>query len=218
MSSAAAASATYVTPGAGPSGGFAARTAGARPRGRDAGGGDAGGRDAGGFDGPEWVQINASPGLAGLSSRAGDALGSYVAPASPPRAPVERTESSVAQRAPGGSDYVQTGRTGGRFGGGEVEIPPWFESVARKLLAEQSGDAGISLAELTLVTAAPPQQIAAASVAPGKAAPMTAASTGGDQKGGAAPQIDIDKLASDVYRDILIQMDIARARNGDPYL
>ena len=33
-----------------------------------------------------------------------------------------------------------------------------------------------------------------------------------------APQIDVEKLAYDVYRDILVQMDIARVRNGDSFL
>jgi hypothetical protein len=207
MASAASSMSTFVAPGA----------PGAGPGGRAARG--MRGRDVG-FDGPEWVAVTTAPGLAGLSARAGDALGSYVGPASPPMAPTrERSSegSSVAQRAPTAApEYVQTGRTGGRFGGGEVEIPTWFESVARKLLAEQSGDPGISLAELTLVTAAPPQQIAAATIAPSKSAPTGGGGQPGGAQGGNAPQIDIEKLASDVYRDILIQMDIARARNGDP--
>jgi hypothetical protein len=30
--------------------------------------------------------------------------------------------------------------------------------------------------------------------------------------------IDIDKVANDVFREVLLLMDIARARNGEPYL
>ena len=31
-------------------------------------------------------------------------------------------------------------------------------------------------------------------------------------------QVDIEKLANEIYREILSMMDAARARNGDPYL
>src|SRR5213078_484641 len=117
-----------------------------------------------------------SPGLAGLSARAGEALGSYVTPAAPPSAPRERsadtTSVGAVLRAPTAApEYVQTGRTGGRHGGGEVEIPPWFEAAARKMLAERSDSAGISLAELTLVTAAPATQIAASTRSAPSASP-----------------------------------------------
>ena len=74
------------------------------------------------------------------------------------------------------------------------------------------------MAELTLVTAAPASHVAAASVAPpssSPAAPSTGASGHGQQGG---PQIDVEKLAHDVYKDILHQMEIARARNGDSFL
>ena len=107
---------------------------------------------------------------------------------------------------------------GGRFGGGEVELPAWFEQAARKMLSEQSSVAGdISIAELTLVAAAPPTQIAASTrVAGGSAASSSSAprATMSDQP---AP-VDIDKLANDVYREVMLLMDIARARNGEPYL
>jgi hypothetical protein len=114
-------------------------------------------------------------------------------------------------------EYVQTGRSGGRHGGGEVEIPPWFEAAARKMLTERSGDAdGISLAELTLVTAAPASHVAASTRSAPSAAPPA---PGGATSQAAKPQqIDVEKLANDVYREILVLMDVARARNGDPYL
>jgi hypothetical protein len=114
-------------------------------------------------------------------------------------------------------EYVQTGRSGGRYGGGEVEIPPWFEAAARKMLSERSGDAdGISLAELTLVTAAPASQIAASTRSAPSAAPAQAGGSA-DSQAANVPKIDVEKLAHEVYRDIMVLMDVARSRNGDPY-
>jgi len=154
---------------------------------------------------PVWVQV--SPGLAGLSARAGEALGSYVMPPPPPVAPPERP-------AP---EYVRPSRSGGRYGGGEPEIPPWFEAAARKMLADRSGDAGgISLAELTLVTAAPASHIAASTRSAPSSAPPGPSSAKAQQSN--TPQIDVEKLANEVYRSILVLMDVARARNGDSYL
>jgi hypothetical protein len=167
------------------------------------------------------ISVDGRPGLGALSARAGEALGSYVTPtiAAPSREPSQRGEAmSPAMRAPtAAQELVRTGRPSGRFGGGEVEIPTWFEAAARKMFDERSsgGDAGISMAELTLVTAAPSSHVAAstrqaaAPLAPASAAP------GPSQN---APQIDIEKVANEVYRQILVLMDAARARNGEPYL
>jgi hypothetical protein len=113
--------------------------------------------------------------------------------------------------------YVRPSRSGGRYGGGEPEIPPWFEAAARKMLAERSGDAGgISLAELTLVTAAPASHIAASTRSAPSSAPPGPSSAKAQQSN--TPQIDVEKLANEVYRSILVLMDVARARNGDSYL
>jgi hypothetical protein len=73
----------------------------------------------------------------------------------------------------------------------------------------------ISIAELTYVTAAPSAQIAASSrsapsAVPAAPAPAAAPATPAD--------VNIEKLANDVYKEILAMMDIARARNGEPYL
>jgi hypothetical protein len=122
-------------------------------------------------------------------------------------------------RAPtAAQELVQTGRPSGRHGGGELEIPTWFEAAARKMLEDRSSVSdGISLADLTLVQTAAPQQIAASSRGDGggsqPVAPSPAASSGAEKD-----KIDIDKLANEVYREILVMMDIARARNGEPYL
>jgi hypothetical protein len=181
---------------------------------------DRGSPSFGGAGDDAWTHVTVAPGLAGLSARAGEALGAYVAPAAPPSAPREQDRESTSgamSRAPTAApEYVQT-RSGGRHGGGEVEIPPWFEAAALKMLSDRSGNEGISLAELTLINAAPSHQIAASAVAAPTAAPPSPPSAGGAPQGAAA-QIDVDKVAGDVYRQILIMMDAARARNGEPYL
>ena len=167
-------------------------------------------------DGEAWSHVTVAPGLSGLSARAGEALGAYVAPAAPPSAPRERDAGAMSRPPSAAPEYVQT-RSGGRHGGGEVEIPPWFEAAALKMLSERSGNEGISLAELTLINAAPAHQIAASTRAAPSAAPPGPPSAAGATPS-AASQIDVDKVASDVYRQILIMMDAARARNGEPYL
>ncbi|HZJ68034.1 MAG TPA: hypothetical protein VFD36_31240, partial [Kofleriaceae bacterium] len=168
-------------------------------------------RDSSRDSGSDWSHSTAGSGLAGLSARAGETLGSYVTPVAAPSAPRDGAMSRPPTAAP---EYV---RTGGRYGGGEPEIPAWFEAAARKMLSEKSGD-GISLAELTLVTAAPSTHIAAASVAPPSPSPASPSGSNNAAQQANAPQIDVEKLAMDVYRDILVQMDIARARNGDTFL
>jgi hypothetical protein len=116
--------------------------------------------------------VESRPGLGGLSSRAGEALGSYVASSGPmtqsgsgaSSSTRDRGESGAVLRAPtAAQELVQTGRPSGRHGGGEVEIPPWFEAAAKKMLEDRSMVSdGISLAELTLVQTAAPTQIAEA--------------------------------------------------------
>ena len=192
--------------------------AGAGPGSREVVGADFGGA-------ADLAQVHVTgPGLSSLASRAGEALGSYITPAAPPAAPRERssdlTSVGAVLRPPTAEpEYVQTGRSAGRYGGGEVEIPPWFEAAARKMLAERTSGDGISFAELTLVTSAPSSHIAASTrSAPSAAPPTPSPATAAQQASSAAPQIDIEKLANEVYRNILVLMDVARARNGDPYL
>ena len=127
-------------------------------------------------------------------------------------------------RAPtAAQEMVRTGRPstgGGRFGGGEVEIPTWFEAAARKMLEERSGGVTdvISLAELTLVSAAPSQQIAASTRGVPSAAPTNPNPSAQGAGANAAQQVDIEKVANEVYKQILTLMDAARFRNGEPYL
>jgi hypothetical protein len=77
---------------------------------------------------------------------------------------------------------------------------------------------GISLAELTLVSAAPSTQIAASSRGVQSAAPTVPQPSSPQTAAGATPQIDVEKVANEVYKQILVLMDSARFRNGEPYL
>jgi hypothetical protein len=171
------------------------------------------------------------PGLSALSNRAGEALGSYVAPSAPAGSPASAgSRSTLASRAEPGAlvrpptaapELVQTGaasRSWQRHGGGDLELPPWFEEAAKKmLLADRGGGPAdnISLSELTLVTSAPSTQIAASTRGAPSALPTSAATKTADNKEAA---LDIEKIANDVYRQILVIMDATRARNGEPYL
>ncbi|MBC7973800.1 MAG: hypothetical protein H7138_02360, partial [Myxococcales bacterium] len=86
-----------------------------------------------------------------------------------------------------------------------------------RMLAERSGDSdGISLAELTLVTSAPASHVAASSV---QAAAPSATNSGATTtaQGANSPKIDVDKIANELFHDIMMMMDVARSRNGDPY-
>ncbi|HEU0032949.1 MAG TPA: hypothetical protein VFQ53_20095 [Kofleriaceae bacterium] len=186
-----------------------------------------------GVDGDDYVGddrsfvVDVRPGLGALSARAGEALGSYVTPTA---APAPSTASSVTStpretgavlRAPTASpELVQTGRPSGRYGGGEAEIPAWFEAAARKMFESQSSSPadGISLAELTLVQAAPSTQIAASTRTAPAAAPVTPSLGSQNESKNAGQKIDIEKVANEIYRQILIMMDAARARNGEPFL
>ncbi|HEY5951034.1 MAG TPA: hypothetical protein VIV40_36330, partial [Kofleriaceae bacterium] len=166
--------------------------------------------------------VDSRPGLASLSARAGEALGSYVAAPSPAASSSSTTSSSrdvgaVLRPPTAAPEFVQTGRPSGRAGGGEVEIPAWFEQAARKMFESKAAASdGISLAELTLVNAAPAPQIAASTRTSSGHAPVTpapAAAAGAEKQ-----SVDIEKLANDVYREVVELMEIARARNGEPYL
>ena len=185
----------------------------------------------------EWVGGYAGPGLGALSARAGEALGAYVTPvATPAAAPVSSSMSSAEPssssrdrevgavlRAPTAmQELVRTGRPAGRHGGGESEIPPWFEAAARKMFESQGTIAdGITPADLTLVMAAPSTQLAASTRAQPSAAPQAPSAGAAAEKaagGGGANNIDVEATAQEIYQYILTLMDAARARNGEPYL
>lgn len=166
--------------------------------------------------------VEQRPGLSTLSSRAGEALGHYVAPqAGGAPAAAAASSSSSASRELGAVHRAPTAapelvQTGPRFGGGEVELPAWFEQAAKKMFEDKSGLAeNIQLSELTLVQTAPANIAASSRGAPSAmpAAPSAPpAGAHGDSK------VDVDKVANDVYHKLLGIMDATRSRNGDPYL
>jgi trimeric autotransporter adhesin len=99
----------------------------------------------------------------------------------------------------------------------------WFEDAARKYFADAGpASGGISLAEMTLVTAAPRAQIAASPRAADRVVTQAAstASAGGDgakPDAAAAPKPDIDKIAQEVFEQICRMVAVARERSGDPW-
>lgn len=148
------------------------------------------------------------PGLASLSSRAGEALSSFVTSA---------PASSGAAASSSSSGGESRGWKSGRFGGGEVEIPSWFEAAARKMFEERGEIEGISLAELTLVAATPPAQIAASTRGETPAS-VTQKPDAPGAKGEQGQKVDIERVAGEVYRAVMQMMESARMRNGEPYL
>jgi hypothetical protein len=164
------------------------------------------------------------PGLSRLAARAGEAIGSYVQPSAG-----EVTQaSSGAAHVPSSSgrsgsepfvhELIRTGRGFSRVGGGETEIPAWFESAARKMLEQRGLGETMSVAELTLIASSPSRQVAAAArdAGGGPAPSMAQASPGAS--GGEAEKPDIEKISAEVYAEILKLIDIARERSGDPWL
>ncbi|MBZ0232534.1 MAG: hypothetical protein K8M05_09420, partial [Deltaproteobacteria bacterium] len=102
-------------------------------------------------------------------------------------------------------------------GGGEPEIPAWFEAAARRMLDDRSPGGGMSLAELVLVTAAatPSKAIAASARGASPTAVSSTPTVAAQSSGGQKP--DVEKLAFEVYQEVLRLIDIARERSGDPY-
>jgi hypothetical protein len=100
----------------------------------------------------------------------------------------------------------------------------WIVEQAKKWFAEgnQSSGRDITLAEMTLVTAAPKTQIAASEMTASRA-PVQAMSTpqaSGGQAEVAAPDAakpDVDKIAQEVYERICRMLEVARERSGDPW-
>jgi hypothetical protein len=181
--------------------------------------GDDGGRDGEAID-------EMRPGLSRLAARAGEAIGSFVRPSGPEVAQA----SSGAARVSGGAtdrgvaepfvhELIRTGRGFSRAGGGETEIPSWFEAAARKMLEQRGLGESLSVAELTLIASAPSRQVAASTRdAGGGPAPAMASAPPGEGGAAQGEAPNIEKIAADVYAEILKLIDIARERSGDPWL
>lgn len=170
------------------------------------------------------------PGLAGLAARAGESLGSFVAPSGPEVSGWrdELREEARAEALAQAQIFVKTtptpsqamgrpGRAFAQLGGGEAEIPAWFEAAARRMLDERSPGGGMSMAELVLVTAAATPAKAVAAATRGASSTAVSASPMVDSGNAGAAKPDVDKLALDVYQEVLKLIDIARERSGDPY-
>ena len=151
-------------------------------------------------------------------ARAGEALSAFVAPAAAAPAPAATSSafassSGSGSRAPTAAPELVRTAASGRFGGGETEIPSWFEQAARKMLETRGMGDSLSLAELTLVTAAPPTQIAAST----RGQTVTAAAPSPQSMPAKPGMPDIEKIAQEVYAEFLAMMDSVRWRNnGEP--
>jgi hypothetical protein len=164
-----------------------------------------------------------------VAARAGESLGSLVSPvleeapvrrAAPRRGPVHMAPTAAQPLVRTGStqpeEAVERAARAARTDTSR-EIPAWFEAAARRHLADTSGSGdGITLAEMTLVTAAPPQQVAARTVSI-DAVPTPPPSPAGAQEG-ALPPPDVEQIAREVYAQIIRMIEVARERSGDPWL
>ncbi len=179
-------------------------------------------------------------------ARAGDALGALVAPSIlVTDSPADR--GAAAWRDSGGASwsarveapFIETGAASRPAPPPPAPPPPpprpperqvseadmaWFQEAARKYLGEAGpASGGISVAEMTLVTAAPRTQIAASPVSAGRAVTQASSTTptggdGGKQDGLAVPgRPDVDKIAQEVFEQICRMMAVARERSGDPW-
>jgi hypothetical protein len=176
------------------------------------------------------------PGLAGLAARAGDLLGSFVHPsmaevrsaggAEPMRGPASRVEAPIyVENAPAPRPAPAAGFTGSRpgrtftqFGGGEVEVPAWFEAAAEKMFSGSGDDrAAATLAQMVLVTSMPQQQIAAATKGGSTSGGGGGAPQQGGGKQGGVEKPDIERLAHEVYQEVMALLELTRIRSGDPF-
>ncbi len=95
-------------------------------------------------------------------------------------------------------------------------IPSWFESAARRMFAGMDSEStgGISIAEMTLINAAPARHVSASPR--GEASGSASAARQGSAAQPEAP--DVDALAEEVYAALQRRFSIERERNGDPWL
>ena len=179
------------------------------------------------------------PELQMIASRAGESLQSFVAPHA--EGETVRAERGGARPARGGAvhraptaaqplvrpgatstsastsaavkDMVRAARK--ERASGSPEIPPWFEEAARRMFDTSSGE-GISLAEMTLVTAAPAHHVAA-SPKTANASTRAPEAAGGSESQSSEPTPDVEQLAREVYAEICHLIEVARQRNGDTW-
>lgn len=181
-----------------------------------------------------------------MTARAGESLQSFVAPGeaatpvSADRAPSASASSAAASRSRGAvqrvptaaQPLVQTSQSRAQVAAvqdmirsaqqkrssGDNSIPAWFEEAARRMFQEGSDGGGISLAEMTLVTAAPARLVAASP----KSASSSASSRPPDANSGsesydAEPTANVEQMAREVYAEICRMIEMARSRNGNTW-
>lgn len=100
----------------------------------------------------------------------------------------------------------------------------WFYEAAQKYFADAGpSSSGLSVAEMTLVTAAPRAQVAASPQRADRPVTQAASTTQGDSGAGkpadapAGGRPDIDKIAQEVFEQVCRMIDVARERSGDPW-
>jgi hypothetical protein len=148
---------------------------------------------------------------------AGSAIGSYVQPSAGEvrgassqvaqvTGPAQRTEPQALVH-----EILRSGKPFSRAGGGEVEIPAWFEAAARTMLASRGLGENISIAELTLIATAPATQVAASSR--DESAPTPSGGTGAaTAQQGEKP--DIEKITAEVTTKVWDEIVVNLLRNG----
>lgn len=181
-----------------------------------------------------------------MTARAGESLQSFVAPGeaatpvSADRAPSASASSAAASRSRGAvqrvptaaQPLVQTSQSRAQVAAvqdmirsaqqkrssGDNSIPAWFEEAARRMFQEGSDGGGISLAEMTLVTAAPARLVAASpkSASSGASSRPPDANSGSESHD-AEPTANVEQMAREVYAEICRMIEMARSRNGNTW-
>jgi hypothetical protein len=181
-----------------------------------------------------------------MTARAGESLQSFVAPGeaatpvSADRAPSASASSAAASRSRGAvqrvptavQPLVQTAQSRANVAAvqdmirsaqqkrssGDNSIPAWFEEAARRMFQEGSDGGGISLAEMTLVTAAPARLVAASPKSASSGASAQAPNpSGGSESHDAELTPNVEQMARDVYAEICRMIEFTRNRNGDTW-
>ncbi|WP_045119106.1 hypothetical protein [Haliangium ochraceum] len=229
-------------------GAYAGALAARRPEAVFSGAAAAGRRSSAGQGGNAQRLGSDRPELQSAVNRAGESLQAFVAPSAAPQdAPAGRSGSAggrasadyargAVSRAPSAAQpMVQTGQKRAETAAmqqmirsaqqqratGDATVPSWFEEAARRMFdGGGAGGDGITLAEMTLVTAAPVRQVAASprSTSSGAAASSgSPAASDGSESQDAEPTANVEQLAREVYAEICRMIAVARDRNGDTW-
>jgi hypothetical protein len=166
---------------------------------------------------PASASASSSPAAARAESRRASGVSTpFIETAAPPR------PASAPPPPPQAAPAPRPAPAAGPPAAGSPEMA-WFVDAAKKYFgAAGPSTGGLTLAEMTLVTAAPRTQIAASARTADRAVTQSASTTsGGDSsKPGGPPVVgkpDVDKIAQEVFEQICRMMAVARERSGDPW-